>query len=117
MKLEGLLVESELDATATLGQIDAAVIGPLKIPVIDQEIDARTAVVLIGISCLPLLLYVLMQSPLALAGGVRLVRLKASRDVLLWHARGCPASVGVRHLDAHAQTDADAESVRTAATG
>jgi GT2 family glycosyltransferase len=42
--------------------------------------------------------YVLTQAPLALAGRRHRARWAIHRDVLVWHLRGCPASVGLGRL-------------------
>jgi GT2 family glycosyltransferase len=50
------------------------------------------------------LFYVLSQAPLALMGERQRARWVVHRDVLLWHLRGCPASVGLaRALQAEAR--------------
>lgn len=43
--------------------------------------------------------YVSSQAPLALAGGRHGARWRAHRDVLAWHLRGCPASVGLSAIE------------------
>jgi N-acetylglucosaminyl-diphospho-decaprenol L-rhamnosyltransferase len=42
--------------------------------------------------------YLLSQAPLALCGRPHRVRWRVHRDVLAWHLRGCPASVGLAGL-------------------
>ena len=44
------------------------------------------------------LFYVVSQAPLALLGERQRARWLVHRDVLLWHLRGCPASVGLARL-------------------
>jgi GT2 family glycosyltransferase len=43
------------------------------------------------------LFYVVTQAPFGLAGARHRARWSIHRDVLLWHLRGCPASVGLGH--------------------
>ncbi len=46
------------------------------------------------------LFYVVTQAPLALANERRAARWMSHRDVLLWHLRGCPKTMGLARLSA-----------------
>jgi hypothetical protein len=48
----------------------------------------------LSLRLLKTLLYVVVSAPAALFGGRGLARWKVHRDVLAWHLRGCPRSVG-----------------------
>ena len=50
------------------------------------------------------LFYVVSQAPLAVLGERQRARWVVHRDVLLWHLRGCPASVGLARISHHAST-------------
>jgi hypothetical protein len=64
--------------------------------------DTRTPLTRAGVLALRFaksLFYVSSQAPLALAGGRHLARWRVHRDVLAWHLRGCPASVGLSGIE------------------
>jgi hypothetical protein len=48
------------------------------------------------------LFYVVSQAPLAMLGERQRARWVVHRDVLLWHLRGCPASLGLARVSHHA---------------
>jgi GT2 family glycosyltransferase len=66
----------------------------------------REAALVLGLRFLKALFYVVTQAPLAVAGARHRARWSIHRDVLLWHLRGCPGSVGlgrITPLEAEAQ--------------
>jgi len=67
--------------------------------------------VVLGLRFAKALLYLVTQAPLAVAGERHRARWGIHRDVLLWHLRGCPATVGLGRAaapapDAHRRGEA-----------
>jgi GT2 family glycosyltransferase len=64
--------------------------------------ESRSALsgrVVLGLRLAKSLFYVSSQAPLALVGGRLRARWRVHRDVLAWHLRGCPASVGLSAIE------------------
>ncbi len=68
-----------------------------------------SARVLLAVKFAKSLLYVLSQAPLAAVGARHRARWKIHRDVLVWHLRGCPSSVGLHRMTASGLVDAASE--------